>query len=161
MYYNNLLPIPILFILSFLIEPWTLASLRTNFPSATFSIQLPAMIYSGLCALFISYSSAWCIRITSSTTYSMVGALNKLPIAISGIVFFEREVTFGGIVAIFMGFGSGVVYTWAKNQEKKREAVLERVQEGDEIELETMAGKKNEGLLLPLREPSLKGRNGR
>jgi GDP-mannose transporter len=161
MYYNNLLPIPILFILSLLLEPWTLASLRTNFPSATLSIQLPAMIYSGLCALFISYASAWCIRITSSTTYSMAGALNKLPIAISGLLFFEREVTIGGIVAIFMGFGSGVVYAWAKNREKGREVVLERVEERDEMELETMEGRENEGLLLPLRKPSLKGRNGR
>jgi GDP-mannose transporter len=161
MYYNNLLPIPILFSLSLLLEPWTLPSLRTNFPSATLSIQLPAMIYSGLCALFISYASAWCIRITSSTTYSMVGALNKLHIAISGLLFFEREVTIGGIVAIFMGFGSGVVYAWAKNGERGKERVLERVEERDEIELETMEGRENEGLLSPLRKLSLKGRNGR
>jgi GDP-mannose transporter len=159
MYYNNLLPIPILTVLSLLLEPWNLASLRTNFPSSTLSFQIPAMIYSGLCALFISYTSAWCIRITSSTTYSMVGALNKLPIAVTGLLFFESEVTWGGIVAIFMGFGSGVVYAWAKNGEKGKERVLERLEEQDEIEV--MEGKENEGLLLPLRKSSLKGRNGR
>ena len=91
----------------------------------------------------------------------MVGALNKLPIAISGLLFFEREITMGGIAAIFMGFGSGVVYAWAKNGERGKERVLERVAEGNEIKLETMEGRENEGLLLPLRKPSLKGRNGR
>jgi len=89
----------------------------------------------------------------------MVGALNKLPIAISGLLFFEKVVTWGGIVAIFMGFGSGIVYAWAKNGERGKEKVLERVEERDEIEM--MEGEENKGLLLPLRKPSLKGRNGR
>jgi GDP-mannose transporter len=72
------------------------------------------MIYSGLGTIFISYASAWCIRVTSSTTYSMVGALNKLPIAVSGLIFFHAPVTFGGVSAIFLGFVSGIVYAWAK-----------------------------------------------
>ena len=44
----------------------------------------------------------------------MVGALNKLPIAISGLVFFDAPVTFGSVSAIFIGFVSGIVYSWAK-----------------------------------------------
>jgi len=44
----------------------------------------------------------------------MVGALNKLPIALSGLVFFDAPVTFGSVSAIFIGFISGVVYAWAK-----------------------------------------------
>jgi GDP-mannose transporter len=72
------------------------------------------MIFSGLSTVFISYTSAWCVRVTSSTTYSMVGALNKLPIAISGLIFFDAPVTFGSVSAIFVGFVSGLVYAWAK-----------------------------------------------
>jgi len=44
----------------------------------------------------------------------MVGALNKLPIAISGLIFFDAPVTFGSVSAIFVGFVSGLVYAWAK-----------------------------------------------
>lgn len=77
------------------------------------------MVYSGLGAVGISYASAWCQRATSSTTYSMVGALNKLPIAISGFVFFDAPVTVGGVSAIFIGFVSGIVYAWAKIREKE------------------------------------------
>jgi GDP-mannose transporter len=44
----------------------------------------------------------------------MVGALNKLPIAVSGLIFFDAPVTFGSVSAIFVGFVSGMVYAWAK-----------------------------------------------
>ncbi|CEG77250.1 Putative GDP-mannose transporter [Rhizopus microsporus] len=62
----------------------------------------------------MSYASAWCVRTTSSTTYSMVGALNKLPIAASGILFFGDPATFGNVTAIIVGFIAGIVYSVAK-----------------------------------------------
>ena len=36
------------------------------------------MIFTGAASIFISYTSAWCVRATSSTTYSMVGALKAV-----------------------------------------------------------------------------------
>lgn len=48
----------------------------------------------------------------------MVGALNKLPIAISGLVFFDAPVTIPSVSAIFVGFVSGLVYAAAKAKEK-------------------------------------------
>lgn len=44
----------------------------------------------------------------------MVGALNKLPIALSGLVFFDAPVTFASVSAIGVGFVSGIVYALAK-----------------------------------------------
>jgi GDP-mannose transporter len=44
----------------------------------------------------------------------MVGALNKLPIAVSGLVFFDAPVTFPSVSAIAIGFVSGIVYAIAK-----------------------------------------------
>lgn len=81
--------------------------------------MIAAMIFTGLSSIFISYTSAWCVRVTSSTTYSMVGALNKLPIAISGLVFFDAPFTLASVSAIFIGFVSGVVYALAKIWQKK------------------------------------------
>lgn len=114
MFYNNLLTIPILLAASLLLEDWSPQNLSKNFPPATRNAIISAMIFSGLSTVFISYTSAWCVRVTSSTTYSMVGALNKLPIAISGLIFFDAPVTFGSVSAIFVGFVSGLVYAWAK-----------------------------------------------
>ena len=114
MFYNNLLTIPVLFVCSFVFENWSSENLHKNFPLETRNHLIIGMVYSGLATIFISYCSAWCIRVTSSTTYSMVGALNKLPIAVSGLVFFSAPVTFGSVSAIIIGFVSGIVYAWAK-----------------------------------------------
>lgn len=114
MFYNNLLSIPILLVFSLLAEDWSSENITRNFPPAEKNSLIIAMIFSGLSTVFISYASAWCVRVTSSTTYSMVGALNKLPIAISGLVFFDAPATFASISAIFIGFVSGLVYAVAK-----------------------------------------------
>lgn len=114
MYYNNLLTIPVLIVASILTEDWSGVNFAKNFPVESRNSIIIGMIYSGLCAMFISYCSAWCIRVTSSTTYSMVGALNKLPIAISGLIFFAAPVTFGSVTAIFLGFVSGLIFTYSK-----------------------------------------------
>jgi GDP-mannose transporter len=114
MFYNNLLTIPVLFACSFLFENWTSDNISKNFPIESRNSLMLGFVYSGLATIFISYCSAWCIRVTSSTTYSMVGALNKLPIAVSGLIFFAAPVTFGSVSAIIIGFISGIVYAWAK-----------------------------------------------
>lgn len=124
MFYNNLLTIPVLIVFSLLAEDWSSANLAKNFPVETRRSLMIGMVYSGLAAIFISYCSAWCIRVTSSTTYSMVGALNKLPIAISGLIFFNAPVTFGSVSAIFLGFVSGLVFAWAKVRQKAQSVGL-------------------------------------
>jgi GDP-mannose transporter len=132
MFYNNLLSIPVLLVGTFALEDWSKENLQRNFPVETQRALLIGMIYSGLMAVFISYSSAWCIRVTSSTTYSMVGALNKLPIAISGLVFFDAPVTFGSVSAVFIASVSGIAYAWGKNLEKERKNLRARVEEEED-----------------------------
>lgn len=114
MYYNNLLSIPIILICSIFFEDWSSPNVARNFPSADRNGIIFAMILSGLSALFISYTSAWCVRVTSSTTYSMAGALNKLPMALSGMIFFDAPVTVPSVSAIAVGFISGIVYAVSK-----------------------------------------------
>ncbi|CAH7665841.1 hypothetical protein BY996DRAFT_6430429 [Phakopsora pachyrhizi] len=117
MFYNNLLSIPILIVFSLLFENWSRESLILNFPPETRNLLLLAMAFSGAAAVFISYTTAWCVRTTSSTTYSMVGALNKLPVAASGMIFFGDPVTFGSVTAIATGFVAGLVYAVAKTNQ--------------------------------------------
>ncbi|CAK7232157.1 GDP-mannose transporter into the lumen of the Golgi [Sporothrix bragantina] len=122
MFYNNMMSIPILILLSLLTEDWSAENLARNFPSETRNSQMVGILYSGFMAIGISYCSAWCVRVTSSTTYSMVGALNKLPIALSGLVFFGTPATFGSVSAIIIGFVAGLVYSWAKIRKTQVEA---------------------------------------
>ncbi|CAA7269274.1 unnamed protein product [Cyclocybe aegerita] len=122
MFYNNLLSIPVLAVCSIVAEDWGTENLNRNFPPATRNFLLTAIAFSGAAAVGISYTTAWCVRVTSSTTYSMVGALNKLPVAASGMLFFGDPVTFGSVSAVGVGFFAGVVYAVAKNNQKKMES---------------------------------------
>lgn len=124
MYYNNLLSIPILLVATFVFEDWSADNLEKNFPAENRTSTILAMVISGACSVGISYCSAWCVRVTSSTTYSMVGALNKLPIALSGLVFFDAAVNFWSVSSIFIGFISGLVYALAKQKQQKDKAQL-------------------------------------
>lgn len=115
MYYNNVLSVPILLLSSILLEDWSPANLAANFTQSS----VVTMVISGLASVGISYCSGWCVRVTSSTTYSMVGALNKLPIALSGLVFFDAPRNIYSVSSIFLGFIAGLVYAVAKQQQKK------------------------------------------
>lgn len=122
MFYNNLLSLPTLLVCSLFLENWSATNVALNFPEGSRTYMVSAMIFTGLSSILISYASANCVRVTSSTTYSMVGALNKLPIAISGLIFFDSPVTMASVSAIFVGFVSGLVYALAKVWQKKAES---------------------------------------
>ncbi|KAJ3040839.1 GDP-mannose transporter into the lumen of the Golgi [Rhizophlyctis rosea] len=130
-FYNNLLSVPILLLLSVMFEgpearrtydyyfgvdqPAKLAATR----SSEFTGLCIGILVSSVSSFAISYSTAWCVRVTSSTTYSMVGALNKLPIAIAGMLFFSDPVTFGGVAGVAIAFSAGLLYSHAKNTAPK------------------------------------------
>lgn len=129
MFYNNLLSIPVLALFSLIFEDWGAESLALNFPASNRTILLSAIVFSGAAAVFISYSTAWCVRVCGSTTYSMVGALNKLPVAASGMLFFGDPASFGNVSAIGVGGLAGIVYAIAKtNQAKVAAADKNRLQ---------------------------------
>lgn len=71
----------------------------------------------------------------------MVGALNKLPIAASGLVFFGDPVTLGSVSAIGMGFFAGIVYAVAKNNQAKIEKAAKAAQGGMELPMHAVGRK--------------------
>jgi GDP-mannose transporter len=130
MFYNNLLSVPILVVFSIIVEDWGSESLAANFPASNRFILLSAIAFSGAAAVFISYSTAWCVRVCGSTTYSMVGALNKLPVAASGMLFFGDPASFGNVSAIGVGGLAGIVYAVAKTNQAKVDAANKARQNG-------------------------------
>ena len=119
-YFNNCLGVPVMVALSLLVDNWP------DFMSQYFgsgpmvesrSSLLAGMLLSSVSAFMISYSTAWSVRVASSTTYSMCGALNKLPIAISGLLFLSSErATFnlGNLASVLLAFASGILYSMAQ-----------------------------------------------
>lgn len=132
-YYNNMLAIPVMAILSITTENWSefYADYYGDGPLVgSRNALFVGMVASSLAAFAISYSTAWSVRVASSTTYSMVGALNKLPVALSGILFFPRErhvVNGGNIVSVMIAFASGVVYSVAQIQQRNKKTIVRNV----------------------------------
>ncbi|KAI1316653.1 GDP-mannose transporter into the lumen of the Golgi [Mortierella claussenii] len=123
-YYNNLLSAPVMLLLSFGLEGWTSGEFEKTFAPDVRSSLSFAILLSGLSAFLISYGSAWCVRCTSSTTYSMVGALNKLPVAASGILFLGDPATVGNISGILFGFVAGLLYSYSKTEQAQQNYAL-------------------------------------
>lgn len=122
MYYNNLLSVPVLLVALLLFEDWSAENIARNFPPESKNAVIMLMVFTGASSVGISYCSAWCVRVTSLTTYSMVGALNKLPIALSGLIFFDAAINFWSVSSIFVGFVSGLVYAMAKRIQQRENA---------------------------------------
>ncbi|KAF9929359.1 GDP-mannose transporter into the lumen of the Golgi [Linnemannia zychae] len=123
-YYNNLLSFPVMLGLSMCLEGWKTGELQRTFAPEVRSSLSAAIILSGISSFLISYGSAWCVRCTSSTTYSMVGALNKLPVAASGIVFFGEPATTGNVFGILFGLIAGLLYSYSKTDQAQKNLAL-------------------------------------
>jgi len=148
-YYNNLISVPILIVCSLIAESGYISEYKQYyFPpvdSADYEIRhsefiglCTGILISSIAAFAISYCSSWCVRVTSSTTYSMVGALNKLPISIAGMIFFDDPVTIGGVCGVIIAFGSGLLFSYAKthlNKEPKNILPLTTIKDDKEYKL--------------------------
>ena len=126
-FFNNLLALPCMLFLSLMFDKWPefITAYYGDGVHAQDRTSLYFFIFvSSISSFFISYASAWSVRVASSTTYSMVGALNKLPIAVSGIIFLpsERNLSFGNLASIFIAFSSGIVYSIAQIRLKRQKA---------------------------------------
>lgn len=158
-FYNNILSLPILFILSLIFEDWTSFTDRIfyeNSISSNLKLSL-GIVLSGFAGFFISFTTAWCLRVSPSTTYSMVGALNKLPVALSGLIFFPLErqsVNLGYLLSIVIAFCAGLVYSYAQVLKKKQESVQTET-ETDEDEITELELKPTR-TTLPVKSQKLK-----
>lgn len=124
-FYNNVLSLPILLTLSLVFEDWPTFVRQCVFENGTLENSKLALgiVLSGFAGFFISFTTAWCLRVAPSTTYSMVGALNKLPVALSGLLFFPEErkaLNTGYIGSIVIAFSAGLVYSYSQVLKKSK-----------------------------------------
>ena len=57
---------------------------------------------------------------TTATIYSLVGALNKIPVALVGLLAFHEPTNPKNLASIILGLLAGVVFVQAKNMQGKR-----------------------------------------
>jgi len=112
-YYNNVLSIP-------MVVPIMLLNGLDGIDSYEYwydSSFIAMAFFGGLSSVGISFASFWTVKATSPTTYSIVGSLNKIPLAILGVLFFKTPLTGLGGASIVIGLLGGVVYSICKHWE--------------------------------------------
>ncbi|BDA51640.1 GDP-mannose transporter [Coccomyxa sp. Obi] len=70
---------------------------------------------SALVAFGISFASLWFLSTTTATTYSLVGSLNKIPIAAIGLFAFNTPWNSRNAASIAVGLIAGLVFVKAKS----------------------------------------------
>lgn len=66
-------------------------------------------------AFSISFASLWFLSTTTATSYSLVGSLNKIPVAIIGLVAFNVPWNLENLASILVGLVAGIVFVKAKS----------------------------------------------
>lgn len=116
-FYNNLLSLPILL---------GGAALRGEFAVLTRTEELHTMpyltlsLYAGLVGFFLNLATLWCVSNNSATTYAVVGALNKIPLAVLGWFLFKTPITNKALVFLSLSMCGGFLYTYTKLRETEK-----------------------------------------
>lgn len=111
--YNNLLSIPMIAVLIFVTgEAWRLDQ---EVALKHWGFQLAAAA-SAVIGFWISIASMWFLSCTTATTFSLVGSLNKIPLAVLGMLLFKAPTSLNNVVSVMIGLAAGVVFAHAKSQ---------------------------------------------
>jgi GDP-mannose transporter len=110
-FYNNLLSLPLIMMLM-----WWYGELDSVLyePALQNPMFITAAIASALVAFGISFASLWFLSTTTATAYSLVGSLNKIPVAIIGLIAFDVPWNMENVASIMVGLFAGIVFVKAK-----------------------------------------------
>ncbi|KAK6089368.1 hypothetical protein P3W45_001614 [Vairimorpha bombi] len=75
---------------------------------------------SSVCALLTALTTAYVLNYLSSTTYSMLGAINKIILGFTGFIFIGEEICKLKIFSLFLGVSSTILYTVNLNRTNKK-----------------------------------------
>jgi len=122
-FYNNLLSLPIL-----LAGAAVRGEFRTFLGTGELhtTSYLSLSLYAGLVGFFLNLATLWCVSNNSATTYAVVGALNKIPLAVLGWFLFKTPITHKALVFLSMSMCGGFLYTYTKMREVDRPPNLPR-----------------------------------
>merc|ERR1711862_497678 len=73
-------------------------------------------LLAGLTGFSLNFAALNCVATTGPTTYAVVGALNKVPVAFLGWVLFDNAITSKTFFFICVSLCGGFLYSYAKIQ---------------------------------------------
>ncbi|KAK9834818.1 hypothetical protein WJX81_000894 [Elliptochloris bilobata] len=110
-FYNNLLSLPLLAALMWGYGELERLPLEPALRDPSFMF---AAFASAALGFAISFASLWFLSTTTATTFSLVGSLNKIPVALIGLVAFKVPWNLDNLASIALGLLAGVVFVVAK-----------------------------------------------
>ncbi|KAK9820437.1 hypothetical protein WJX72_010350 [[Myrmecia] bisecta] len=111
-FYNNLLSLPLIF---GLIIIYGEQNTIMNEPALWNPYFQFAALISALVGFCISFASLWFLSTTTPTTFSLVGSLNKIPVALIGLVAFNTPWNVENVASVLVGLASGAIFVKAKS----------------------------------------------
>lgn len=112
-YYNNALSLPFLLGLIY----WSGESERLlDQPALRNPAFQAAACVTALVGFGISFASLWFLSSSTATTYSLVGSLNKIPIAIFGLLAFDTAWSLENVGSVLVGLVAGAVFGLARSK---------------------------------------------
>uniref|UniRef100_A0A061S7F4 GDP-mannose transporter n=1 Tax=Tetraselmis sp. GSL018 TaxID=582737 RepID=A0A061S7F4_9CHLO len=112
-WYNNALSLPLILALIVGFEEHKTLLLQPALYEWQFRL---VAVVSGLIGFAISFCSLWFLSCTTATTYSLTGSLNKIPLAIIGLVTFNAKPTLENTSSVLIGLLAGVVFGYVKSR---------------------------------------------
>lgn len=106
-YYTNIISIPIMFSFAYLKNEQTtfLDALMNLVPVGWVYLIISCIIGTG-----ISYAGWWCRDVTSATTYTLIGVLNKLGTIAVSLLVMEDHASWGGVASLMCCIVGGSFY---------------------------------------------------
>ena len=112
-YLNNTLSLPPLLFITWATGEF---AMLPSEPALQDPMFLLAGASSALLAFGISFASLWFLSTTMATTFGLVGSLNKIPLAVIGLVAFNQPWSLPNVASIAVGLVAGIVFVRAKQQ---------------------------------------------
>ncbi|EOB13911.1 GDP-mannose transporter [Nosema bombycis CQ1] len=97
-FYPNLLAIPLIGLLSF------------SFEDHTYSNVNLFIFMSSICAFLTAFTTSLVLKHLSSTTFSMIGAFNKILMSFSGLIFLNENYNLLKVSSLLLGSLSTLIY---------------------------------------------------
>ena len=110
-YFNNLLSLP--FVLLLLVHHQEHLTFLTD-SAWQDKLFVLAFFASCLLAFFISFALLWFLSITTTTTFSLTGSLNKVVVAFIGFLVFRTPLEAKNVASVLVGLFAGAIFVKAK-----------------------------------------------
>lgn len=106
-FYNNLLSLPFfLFLSAAELGPFCAAVSESPFTTKAL------LVFSVVVSSMMTFAVFWCMSLTSPTTLSVIGSLNKIPMTFLGMLLFNQYPEAIGYLGIAIAICAGFLYTY-------------------------------------------------